>query len=126
MSVRAFLTDDRYENGNYHYRGRTAGRYAANIEEPRRNDVVNDLANAIPKIMPTLVANYMLLRTVDKLGDKVADLVVGGEPTYSTGELAKATAGISIPGALLKGFFDAIKKPTPKGVLSAALRAAKS
>jgi hypothetical protein len=120
MSVKAFLTDDTYERGNYHYAGRPAGRYAA---ESKQTDLGEQLVDAVPRIMPSLVANYMLLRTVDKLVDKFSDLVpIGGEPQFGFGDLAKSSLSIAAPGAILSGFLNSVK---PTSVLSAALRASR-
>jgi hypothetical protein len=125
MSVRAFMSDDSYESGNPHYRGRIAGRYATRIKD-EENTLGEEIANAIPRVMPTILMNYMLLRTADKVADRVGDAFKpDGPPAVDKMELAKAAAITSIPASLVAGFLGAVNKTRPKSVLGAVLGALK-
>jgi hypothetical protein len=117
------MTDDNYERGNFHYNGRVAGRYAS-ARKNEDSDLGDELVSAIPRVMPTLMANYVLLRTADRLSEQASEAFLrdSGPPATDPMELKKAAAVMGVPGALVSGFLGAMRGKPPQSLLGMLFR----
>lgn len=105
MSVKAFLNDDSYDRGSYHFGGRVAGRYAASEK--------SDVAYAIDKAteaIPSILNAFVLKSTLADISTKFFDSKEDPEEKKKKSNLAKSALTIGLPLSIVTGFLGAMPR----------------
>ena len=116
MSVKYFMSDDKYEQGNPD----GGGPSRANL--PGGVNLISMDAEGVVSGLQSMLKMYFIKEAATTVGTKALEAYSRRKDDEDV-NLTTAMLAAAVPTAIVSGFLGAMNKVTPKGTLSSALRA---